>query len=197
MKKSILVLICLTFLSFEGFSQSVVKKIMGRLEFGIKGGFSYSNFTDANFDTDPLEGFNGGLTMAFKINNNLLIQQDFLYSTSGAKVLGGPLGAQDIKLSYINVPILLKYRTNFGLFVEAGPQVSMKIDEKVANFNGADFAKKIDFGVAGGIGYQSKIGLGIGARYVYGIEKVLNSPIANVTPDFKNNNIQASLFFVF
>lgn len=197
MKKLILILICATFISQKGFSQSTAKKIMDRLEFGIKGGFNYSDFTDANFDTDPLEGFNGGLTVAFKINKNLLIQQDFLYSTAGAKVLNGPLGAQKIKLSYVNVPILIKYRTNFGLYLEAGPQVSLKIDEEVANFNGTDFAKKIDFGLAGGIGFQSKIGLGIGARYVYGMEKVLDVPIANVTPDFKNNNIQASLFFVF
>lgn len=196
MKKLLLVsAVCMLF-STSGFSQGFVKKLSQKLEFGIKAGGNYSDFDGANFATDPLAGFHAGATVAFKVTDNFLIQQEFLFSMQGAKVLAGPLGAQEIKLSYVNVPIMLKYRTNFGLYVEAGPQVSMKVKEDVVGFNNIDFAKKIDFGVAGGLGYQSKIGLGIGARYIYGIQKVAETPSVALG-DFKNNNIQASLFYTF
>ena len=196
MKKLLLVLSVCVSISTNSFSQGFFRKLTQKLEFGIKAGGNYSDFDGANFSTDPLAGFHAGATVAFNVTNNFLVQQEFLFSMQGAKVLSGPLGAQEIKLSYINVPILLKYRTNSGFFVEAGPQVSIKVKEDVLGLNNIDFAKKIDFGVAGGLGYQSKIGLGIGARYVYGIQKVLETPSVALD-DLKNNNIQASIFYKF
>jgi len=196
MKKLVLVLIVLGLASTKGFSQSFGQKLMKKLEFGIKAGGNYSDFTDASFSTDPLPGFHAGATVAYKFTNNFMVQEEFLFSMQGAKVLDGPLGEQDVKLYYVTVPILLKYRTNFGLYVEAGSQVGIKVKEEVAGFEDTDFAKKIDMGVVGGIGYQSKIGLGIGARYIYGLQKVPESTFANIN-EFKNNNIQASIFYVF
>ena len=192
MKK--LMLICLVLVSAKGFSQSFFK----RFEFGLKAGVNYSNFTDASFPTDPLVGFHGGGTVAFKITDNFLIQEEFLFSTQGAKVKkGSTLEEQDLKINYISVPFLLKYRSNFGLYVEAGTQVGMKASEDVKGVAFKDFAKKLDVAAAGGIGYQSKIGLGIGARYVYGLSTVGDFDASNIKNDFKNNNIQASIFYVF
>ncbi|MCR8560894.1 PorT family protein [Mucilaginibacter sp. BJC16-A38] len=191
MKK--LMLICLVLVSAKGFSQS----IMQRLEFGIKAGTNVSNFTNADFATDPLIGFHAGATVAFKITNNFLVQEEFLFSTQGAKIKGGTLGTQDLKLYYMAVPFLLKYRTNSGFYVEAGTQVGIKVKEDIAGINTDNYAKKIDLAAAGGIGYQSKMGLGIGARYLYGISKVANVNVSNITNDYKNNSIQASVFYVF
>lgn len=196
MKKLLLVSALCTLFSVHGFSQGMLKKLYQKLEFGIKVGGNYSDFEGADFSTDPLSGFHAGATVALKLSDNFLIQEEFLFSTQGAKVLSGPLATQKIKLSYVNVPILFRYKTNFGLFVEAGPQVGIKVKEDVVGFQEEDFAKKIDFGLAGGIGFQSKMGLGIGARYSYGIEKVSESPSVALG-DFKNNNIQASLFYRF
>jgi hypothetical protein len=191
MKK--LILICLIMVSTKSFSQSILK----RLEFGLKAGANYSNFTNANFSTDALVGFHGGATVAFKITDNFLIQEEFLFSTQGAKVNTGILGNQDIKLSYITVPFLLKYRTNAGLYIEGGAQVGIKAKEEVAGLSFTNFAKKTDLAAAGGVGYQSKMGLGIGARYIYGLSKVADFSVANINNDFKNNTIQASIFYVF
>jgi hypothetical protein len=191
MKK--LVLICLVLVSGKGFSQGFFKKF----EFGLKAGANYSNFTSANFPTDPLIGFHAGGMVAFKITDNFLIQEEFLFSSQGAKIKGGTLGDQDLKLYYISVPFLFKYRANSGFYVEAGPQVGMKAKEEVSGLSVKDFAKKLDLAAAGGIGYQSKIGLGIGARYVYGLSKVGDFDVSNINNDFKNNNIQASIFYVF
>ncbi|MFC3366350.1 porin family protein [Pedobacter fastidiosus] len=115
---------------------------------------TYNDFTDAGFATDPLVGFHGGVTVAYKFTDNLMIQQELLFSTQGAKVLSGPLGAQDLKLSYFSIPLLIKYRSEFGFYGEIGGQVSFKIDEQVANFSGTDFAKKLDYGAIAGLGYR-------------------------------------------
>jgi hypothetical protein len=180
--------------STKGFSQGFFK----RFEFGLKAGVNYSNFTNASFPTDPLVGFHGGGIVAFKITNNFLIQEEFLFSTQGAKIKkGSSLEEQDLKLNYISVPFLLKYRSNIGLYIEAGPQVGMKASEEVKGITSKEFAKKLDLAAAGGIGFQSKIGLGIGVRYVYGISKVGDFDASNIKNDFSNNNIQASIFYVF
>jgi len=193
MKK--VLLICLVLISTKGFSQGGFFK---RFEFGLKAGVNYSNFTDASFPTDPLVGFHGGGTVAFKITDNFLIQEEFLFSTQGAKIKkGSTLEEQDLKLNYISVPFLLKYRSNFGLYVEAGPQVGMLASEDVKGLSFDKFAKKLDVAAAGGIGYQSKIGLGIGVRYVYGLSTVGDFDASNIKNDFKNNNLQASIFYVF
>eukprot|EP01133_Synstelium_polycarpum_P011736 gene11736-13696_t len=195
-------LMVLVLVSAKGFGQnnpaneSFAKKLMKKLEFGITAGGNYSNFSNAGFATDPLAGFHAGLTVSYKITDNFLISEEFLYSLQGAKVKDGQFAGQEIKLSYASVPILLKYRTNSGFYVEGGPQASFKVKEDVGGLTDAKFAKKIDFAVAGGLGYQSKMGLGIGARYVYGLQKVQERP-SPVLGDFKNNSIQASIFYVF
>ena len=195
MKK--LMVICLVLMSAKGFSQSFTQNIVSRLEFGIQAGANASNFTNANFPTDPLIGFHGGVTVAYKFTDNFMVQEEFLFSTQGAKIKGGTLGDQDFKLYYVSVPFLLKYRTNSGFYLEAGAQTGIKVKEDIANINTDNFAKKIDLGAAGGLGYQSKMGLGIGVRYIYGISKVSNFNVSNITNDFKNNSIQASIFYVF
>jgi hypothetical protein len=195
MKK--LILICLVLLSSKGFSQSSTQSILSRLEFGIKAGANVTNFTNASFPTDPLIGFHAGATVAFKFTNNFMFQEEFLFSTQGAKIKGGSLGDQDLKLYYMAVPFLLKYRTNSGFYLEAGAQAGIKVKEDVVGLNTQNFAKKIDLGAAGGIGYQSKMGLGFGARYIYGLSKVADVNLSNITNDFKNNNLQASIFYVF
>jgi hypothetical protein len=200
MKKLILIVLVIT--SAKSFSQttpanqSFAQKIMGKLEFGLTAGGNYSNFTNANFATDPLPGFHAGFTVAYKFTNNFMVQEEFLYSLQGAKVKDGTLAGQDIKLSYAAIPILLKYHTNSGLFVEAGGQTGYKVKEDVGGLTDTKFAKKLDFGAVGGLGYQSKMGLGISARYVYGIQKVSETP-SPILGDFKNNSIQASIFYVF
>lgn len=195
MKK--LMVICLLLVSAKGFSQSLTQNIFKHLEFGLEAGANASNFTNADFPTDPLIGFHAGATIAYKFTNNFMVQEEFLFSTQGAKIKGGTLGDQDLKIYYMSVPFLLKYRTNSGFYIEAGAQTGIRLKEDVAGINTDNFAKRIDLGAAGGIGFQSKMGLGIGARYIYGISKVSEFNISNVTNDFKNNSIQASIFYTF
>lgn len=191
MKK--LLLICLVLVCSKGFSQGLLK----RLSFGLKAGANYSNYTQADFETEALVGFHAGAIVNFRITDAFSIQEEFLFSSQGAKVKNNVFGNDNVKVSYITVPFLLKYRSSMGLYIEAGPQVGMRASEDVKGVPAGDFAKKLDLAAAGGIGYQSKIGLGFGARYIAGLSKVGDFTISNVKTDFRTNVIQASLFYIF
>jgi hypothetical protein len=191
---------CILLVSSNSFSQSFFKNITDHLYFGVKGGANYSNFANANFDTEGLQGFHAGALVGYKINDNFAIQEEFLYSTQGAKLKGGLMDGKDVKLSYVAVPILLKYKTNFGLYFEAGPQIGILVDEDFTSLginSETKFAEKIDGGVAGGIGYQLKNGVGIGARYYMSFTDVTKIKTAGVNSDFQNNTGQVSLSYIF
>lgn len=167
----------------------------------MKAGGNYSNFTQADFSTDGLAGFHGGFIVNFNLNNNWSIQEEFLYSTQGAKVKSNFFGtSEDLKLSYIQVPIFVKYHSNIGLYAELGGAANILVED--AKNTGFDkFADKMDAGAVAGLGYQFKTGslkgLGIGARYYQGFMDVgkFNSPTSK--SDFKNSVAQISVSYMF
>jgi hypothetical protein len=97
-----------------------------------------------------------------------------------------------------------------GVFVELGPQFGYLINAKnKSNSSGAgasnsemdikDQLNKLDIGASGGIGYLSRIGLGINARYNYGFTNVLDDSKANYVSGqkLKNRMYQVGLFYQF
>lgn len=195
MKKNILIF--LVIFSTSASAQGILGGVLDRLHFGVKAGGNYSNFTNADFGTDPLMGFHAGAIVNFRLISGLSVQQEFLFSTQGAKIKDDSniFNKEKLKLSYISVPILLKYNTPIGLYFEAGPQFNMLISD--ANDTGFDkFADKVDAGIAGGIGFQIR-NIGIGARYYTGLTKVGRFDSSDIKPDFKNSVAQASIFYIF
>ncbi|HEY8934487.1 MAG TPA: porin family protein [Cyclobacteriaceae bacterium] len=196
MKK--LTIFCFLLVSVNCFSQGFVQGIVKRLTFGVKAGANYSNFTNANFKTDGLVGFHTGALVNLKLNEHFSIQEEFLFSSQGAKNKESVFGKENINVYYMAVPILLKYRTISGIYLEAGPQTNMLIKDNVnkSEVNG-HFAKQLDFGAAAGFGFQSKSGLGIGARYVAGFSDVGDFKSPTIKTDFRNSVVQASVFYIF
>jgi hypothetical protein len=166
-------------------------------DIGIKGGANISNFTGSSnvseLKASTLVGFHAGVFLGLYVGDNFSIQPEVLFSTQGAKIDNGTT-KDDYKLTYINVPVMAKYRFNGGFYIEAGPQIGFNVHSTVAGTS-EDFAKSTDLAIAGGLGFSSKIGLGIGARYVAGLSKVGNFDLSTTTPDYKNGNIQISLFY--
>ncbi len=195
MKKTIF--ISLIFVSSVSFGQGLMRGIMSRLSLGLKAGANYSNYTNANFKTDALVGFHAGALVDFKLVGNLAIQEEFLFSTQGAKVRDNKFGATDVRVDYLTVPFLLKYRTGCGLYFEAGPQVGMRLKDFTDSLHSGSFAQRMDLAAAAGIGYQSRRGLGFGVRYVAGLSKVGDFQPTSIKPDFKTSVVQASIFWVF
>jgi len=188
MRKSILFLLLLACSS--AFAQ--------HFELGLKAGANISNFNGASNEADlkakTLIGFHAGGFISLFAGNNFAIQPEVLLSTQGAKLEQTGTATTDYKLTYINVPVMLKYRSNSGFYLEAGPQIGFKVNEKVDGTS-EDFAKSTDLSIAGGLGFHSSIGLGIGARYTAGLSKVGDFNINTAKPDYKNGVIQVSLFY--
>lgn len=166
-------------------------------QLGIKGGVNVSNFTGGDFSTikkETMLGFHGGAYMRFRAGG-FSLQPEVLFSTQGAK-LQNATDKEDYKVSYITIPVMLQYITRSGFYVEAGPQIGFKSSEDIpANSNIGHFAKSTDLSLDAGLGFQSKAGIGFGARYVAGLSKVGDFDANDLDPDFRNSTIQLSLFF--
>ncbi|MEO8404535.1 MAG: porin family protein [Chitinophagaceae bacterium] len=167
-----------------------------QVQFGIKAGANISNFNGGDFDAvkkKALVGFHGGVYLNFPLAN-LSIQPEAMISTQGAKI-DSVSGSYNWKVTYVTVPVVLQYRFNSGFFLEAGPQVAFKISEDIENKTISNFAKDLDLAAVGGLGFKSKGGLGLGARYSAGISKVGDfKSTSGIDPDFKNGVIQVSLY---
>lgn len=190
-------LIGFVLLSTHCFSQTFVQGIMERLHFGLKAGVNYSNYTQADFNTQALVGFHAGALVDFDLTKNLCIQEEFLFSSQGAKVSEDVFGQKNVTVYYMTVPFLLKYRTHSGLYIEAGPQVGTRIKDNIDSLKNGSFAKLLDLSAAGGIGFQSNSGFGIGVRYVAGLSTIGDFKSSNISPNFRSSIIQASIFYIF
>lgn len=162
--------------------------------FGPKAGVNISNYSGGNINSDARVGYHLGGLLSFGFGNAFSVQPEVLFSTQGAKV--EQLGEKrDFKVSYLNVPVMLKVRLNNGFYIEAGPQAGFKMSENVPDETIEKFAKELDLSLAVGLGFQSNIGLGVGLRYMAGLSKVGNFSPREINPDFKNSVIQASVFW--
>lgn len=193
-----IVVCALIFTSHQTFAQSssFIGGLVDRIHFGIKAGGNYSNFLNANFKTDGLAGFHAGGIVTLDMGKHLVVQEEFLYSTLGAKVANNVFGQEDVRLDYFSVPILFKYRTGIGLYAELGTQADFLISDHKLLKTG-DFAEKLDFGAVGGLGYRFAKHYEIGLRYYYGLKNVGKFEGYGVAKDFKNSTAQMSFAYMF
>jgi hypothetical protein len=191
-------IVCFVFASVHSFGQSALSGVMEKLHFGLKAGGNYSDFNNANFNTQGIAGFHAGMMIEYRFNDRFSIHEDILFSTMGAKFKDmNTFGQDQVRLSYVSLPILFKYTTNVGIYFEAGPQTNGYINNNFEDPALKKYPKKLDLGVAGGLGYQTKMGLGIGLRYYAGLTGVPDFQYGSINTKFTNNVVQASLFYTF
>ncbi len=199
MKKTIfipflsLLIVCL--LTITSFAQVSV---------GAKAGLNVSNlkgFDDIEgLKTNALVGFHLGGFATFNLGRNFAIQPELLFSTQGAK-LEGAGNEENLKLNYFNIPVMIKFLTNSGFYVEAGPQLGFKVntlDDKDWD-DLDDEIKNSDAAACFGLGFQpTKSPFGIGARYNVGLGKVAELEDFNDdNVDIKSGVFQLSLYWRF
>lgn len=140
------------------------------IDFGVKAGVNFANITDAS-GLSNRTGFVAGVFVGGKLNDNLGIQGDLLYSQQGAEF---ELGSFD--LDYVNVPIVVKYYLTEGFNIQAGPQFGVLINDEVQTVIGEvinDIATN-NFDVSGvvGVAYDLPMGLRVSGRYNFGLNDV-------------------------
>ena len=126
MKKLVLVL-------FAGITFATAHA-QGSFQFGVKGGLNVSNVTVSNgfngYSYSSLANFNAGVFVGIPVIHGLSIQPEIYYSGQGFKSNDGSGGEYAEHVNYLNIPVLAKYSWPYGLFIEAGPQLGLKLSAK-------------------------------------------------------------------
>jgi hypothetical protein len=165
---------------------------------GVLGGVNFANvWGDGVTGAKTRTGAVAGLSFDFHLAPHVRLEIDGLYSQQGAK---GDFDGDELtlKLDYVQVPVLLKYRfpthTSVHPFLVLGPYVGFRIkcelasgsdSEECVDFFGEN-AKSTDFGgtVGAGLGFRlGKQELSLSARYSMGFEKIISSA------DTKNKSV--------
>ena len=189
---------------FSGNSQILLTILFGDklnsdgLEFGLEGGFNYSDISELEANK-RLSSFNLGFYFDFRLKNHWNIYTGVLVK---AKMGDDRLSLDDLnflgiapydvdghysqKINYFIVPALLKYNFENRMYLEFGPQfglmykswVEFNSDEdnrdiKIKDFN-KDNINRLDAGLTLGTGYKlmPETGMTIGLKYYYGLANV-------------------------
>ncbi|MAN58903.1 MAG: outer membrane channel superfamily protein [Flavobacteriaceae bacterium] len=162
------------------------------LDLGIKAGANFANITDASGLSNKT-GFQAGIFAGFKLTDKLGLQGDLLYSQQGAEFDAG-----EFDLTYLNIPVVLKYYVASGLNVQLGPQFGFVVDDEISFEVFDDISEQVEaesFDLSGvvGLGYDFPIGLRFDARYNFGLTEVAGKEGA----DGKNSVISLALGYSF
>lgn len=157
----------------------------------IKGGLNISSLTGGNFESNM--GCHLGIIGYHQLSEQLFLKPEMFFSLQG-----GNDHLSTIRLQYINMPILLHYKTN-NVFFTVGPQLGLLIQgrEKYHETNLKDkitpFFKNPDVSLSFGLGIFITEKLGIEGRYDYSLKNI-NSTFVN--HKLRNQVLQISLFHI-
>lgn len=179
-----------------------------KVYWGVKAGVNLAEFRVHNMSPKPdlnmKTSMNGGFLVNIPLSSKLYFQPEVIYSGEGAKSTMSVMGTStsvEQDLSYIALPLMFQIKSTGGFFVELGPQPGFLVraqqqmgDTKTKNMGDYD---KFDLALNGGIGYTSRVGLGINARYSLGLTNTLEEGDADGGPEAKNSVVQIGLFYLF
>jgi hypothetical protein len=175
--------------------------------FGPKAGTNISKFSGADGDLfDSRKGYSIGVALAFTLGRSIAVQSEFFYTEKGAE--GDTLGFNEAKLTYIEIPVLLKINLpSFNLFtpcVFAGPAFAANVAARAKNeTTGVEekidsMVKGTDLGFVFGVGIDTSVGpglFGLDARYTLGSSQV-DDLGAGLDPDLKNSTFSVMISYL-
>ena len=172
--------------------------------FGIKGGVNFANVRGDDFDgPNARTSFHVGVLAEFPLTDSFSLQTEALYSGEGFQSdIEGQNGKIEYKIDYINVPVLAKIYVTDGLSFEVGPQFSFKVNEQIDDEDNAggedtDAIENFEFGVAGGLTFQTGMGFFATGRYTYGLTNIFKETELFGDPDAKNSVFQIGVGYKF
>jgi len=190
---------------------------------GLRGGVNLADLAAKNLpstgtytEAQAKTSFNAGIFANIPLAGSMIrFQPELNFSSQGGKVQGPSgttsAGTYEQDLHYVNLPLNFQLMAKNGLFVQTGPQLGYLVSAKIKNPSGtgapaatednkADF-DKLDFSWTGGVGYLSRIGLGVDLRYNLGIANIVADDARAGAPfkggTWKNSVGQFSLIYQF
>ena len=116
--------------------------------FGGKASFALTNVAgDGLISSGPFPGFQIGAVAEIPIQGEFYFAPEVLFSLQGTRGVD-----ENIKLGYLNVPLMAKYHITDAIAVELGPQVGVLLTDNLEDFlfEGNNF----DIGLGLGGGYR-------------------------------------------
>lgn len=166
------------------------------MNYGIKGGLNLSN--DVFLFNRYYPAFYAGGFAELKFNKHLAFQADLLFAKSGtySKFQGNDVLYFTRKTQgYLNIPIMVKYYVTPKLYVEIGPEAGILLyaNEETENYKTStkERFRKTCLNAGTGIGYKLPFGLGVNARYMFGVS---NKSEGNT---LYTSNLQVGLNYTF
>ncbi len=166
---------------------------------GLKAGVNFYNInTDASaLETDYRTGFHAGLIGHIHIGESWAFQPEVMFSGQGAR-FSNVVSDPNLKLGYINVPLIFQYLFDNGFRIQAGPQVGFLISAEADNGDNEidvkDEYQSIDVGIGAGLSYvHPPSGFGVDLRYNWGLTNINENDAVNST----NHGLQFGVFYLF
>ena len=175
--------------------------LMAQFHVGIKGGANITKVDGKAFKDEFRYGYHLGGFAEIGLGKKIQILPEVIFNQSSTtldssfKVIYQNIlnsNQSVVKLNYISIPILLNYKLLGPIYLQAGPQFSILVDQnKNLLQNGANAFKKGDFSMLGGV--QLKLlALRVTGRYVIGLNDI--NGLGN-QDKWKNEAVQLSIGF--
>jgi len=176
------------------------KKSQPELGAGVKAGLNYSsqytNNTPNNVDFKSIIGINAGAYCNYFFLDFLAIQPELMVSGKGSHWKNEYSEAKD-NLTYIDLPILIRYQPVALINIHAGPQLGYLVSAKQTDLsndqktNVMDYYYKFDLGLAFGVEANLPSKVNVTIRYVLGLSTATTG--AQYTETWNNKYFQISL----
>lgn len=149
---------------------------------GLKVGANMTKVSGKSFNEEFDLGYQAGFWSDIKLSKNFGLQPEVLFTqvgttrASGFAALYGPLLAPgavlNIKLNYLTIPVLLRYKLTNNLAINAGPQFNILMDKgQTLLQNGQSAFKSGDLSMVAGIQLKLLI-LNLYGRYNIGLSNI-------------------------
>jgi hypothetical protein len=198
----VLIFLIFSFSSADAQKSKHFKKSRPKIGFGVKAGINDAVQSTSNDATDvtveSIVGFNGGVYCNYYIWDFLAVQPELMVSGKGAHWQDSYYNAKDI-LTYIDLPVFIKYQPVSLLNIHAGPQFGYRLAAKQKDLDTGlktdikDYYKDFDIGLAFGIEANFPFRVNLTIRYVLGL--VPATVDTEYNEPWKNNFIQVSVGF--
>lgn len=182
MKKLIVFLFLVA--SFSAFSQAEVS-------LGLKAGVNLSKLNTDDVETSNITAFHGGAFALFKFTK-IGIQPEFLFSQQGSSIDDVNGSPEDLKMSYITIPVMLKFYLAAGFNIQAGPQFGFLNSAELKGVNNVEEGlASSDMSANVGVAWDAPFGLVLDARYNIGLSDVNDG--SQIDGEIKSNVFQFSV----
>jgi hypothetical protein len=164
-----------------------------QIAIGLKAGVNLSslNSSDPETDISNITGFHGGAFALFKLSK-IGIQPELLFSQQGAEIDDVNLDKEELELSYVAIPVMLKFYLAAGFNIQAGPQFGFLNSAELKGVdNVEDAIKSSDISANIGLAWDAPFGLVFDARYNIGLSDINDG--SEISGEVKSNVFQLSV----